>query len=204
MPLIKYRSALERVFRKPVFTLEDLHNERIPKDYSKKLLHILAKQGRVRRIERGKYTCLDDPVTVAAHMTKPCYLSLWTAMSIRNLTTQIPFAIDVVTSRKRFTRKVSFLGTSTRFHTVNPKMMFGYENIVWGNARIPVANKEKIIIDFVHIGGVQEEEILDVIKISNTSLLKRYAILTGNQKIKDKVSELIKCSQQKRQKNMHI
>ena len=88
MPLIKYKKALERVLRKPVFTPQDLHNERIPKNYSKKLLHLLAKQGRIRRIERGKYTCLDDPVAVAAHMTKPCYLSLWTAMSIRNLTTQ--------------------------------------------------------------------------------------------------------------------
>ncbi|MEK6887615.1 MAG: hypothetical protein AABX14_01590 [Candidatus Aenigmatarchaeota archaeon] len=199
MPLIKYKKVLERVFRKPVFTLEDMHNERIPKNYSKKLLHLLAKQGRIMRIERGKYTCLDDPVAVAAHMTKPCYLSLWTAMSIRNLTTQVPFAVEVVTSRKRFTRKVDFLGTVIKFHAVDPKMMFGYENIIWKeNFRIPVANKEKIIIDAVSISSIPEEEIFDMIKISNTSLLKRYANLTGNEKIKNKIKEMIKCSQQKR------
>ncbi|HIG97052.1 MAG TPA: hypothetical protein HA230_01780 [Candidatus Aenigmarchaeota archaeon] len=199
MPLIKYKKALERVLRKPVFTPQDLHNERIPKNYSKKLLHLLAKQGRIRRIERGKYTCLDDPVAVAAHMTKPCYLSLWTAMSIRNLTTQVPFAVEVVTSRKRFARKVDFLGTVIKFHAVDPKMMFGYENIIWKeNFRIPVANKEKIIIDAVHIGHIPEEEIFDMIKISNAPLLKRYANLTGNEKIKNKIKEMIKCSQQKR------
>lgn len=198
MPLIKYKSALERVFRKPVFTPDDMHNERIPKNYSKKLLHLLAKQGRIRRIERGKYTCLDDPIIVAAHITKPCYLSLWTAISIRNLTTQVPFAVEVMTSRKRFNREVDFLGTAIKFHTVDPKMMFGYENIIWGNARIPVANKEKIIIDAVHISGMPEEEILDIIKISDIALLKSYAELTGNRKIKDKIRELIKCSRQKR------
>src|SRR3989338_9779614 len=140
MPLIKYKKALERVLRKPVFTPQDLHNERIPKNYSKKLLHLLAKQGRIRRIERGKYTCLDDPVAVAAHMTKPCYLSLWTAMSIRNLTTQIPFAVEVMTSRRRFNKELNFLGTNIMFHTIEPRIMFGYENIIWKeNIRIAVA-----------------------------------------------------------------
>jgi len=110
-------------------------------------------------------------------------------MSIRNLTTQVPFAVEVVTSRKRFARKVDFLGTVIKFHAVDPKMMFGYENIIWKeNFRIPVANKEKIIIDAVHIGHIPEEEIFDMIKISNAPLLKRYANLTGNEKIKNKIT----------------
>lgn len=199
MPLIKYRKALERAFRKPVFTPGDMHNEGIPKNYSKKLLHVLAKSGRIKRIERGKYTRMDDPVAVAAHITQPCYLSLWTAMSIRNLTTQIPFAVEVVTSRKRFAGKVDFEGTSIKFHTVAPKMMFGYENIVWGNTRIPVANIEKIIIDAVFVGNIPEEEILHIVKLSDVSLLRKYAELTANEKIKDKIRELIKiCSRRKK------
>jgi len=199
MPVIKYKEKLAHIFRKPVFSLVDLHNENIPKNYSKKLVHLLAKLGKINHIERGKYTCLDDPVAVAAHITKPCYLSLWTAMSIRNLTTQIPFAVEVVTSRKRFTRKIDFSGTPIIFHKVAPRMMFGYENIIWKeNIRIPVANTEKIIIDAIHIGRIPEDEILQLIKLSDVSLLKRYAKLTENKKIKDKIKELIKCLHKKK------
>jgi len=199
MPVIKYNETLKRVFRKPVFTPEDLHNEGIPMNYSKKLLHMLAKSGRINHIERGKYTCLDDPVAVAAHITKPCYLSLWTAMSIRNLTTQVPFAVEVVTSRKRFKNKINLAGTEIIFHTVNPRMIFGYENMIWGNTRIPVANIEKIIIDAFFIGNISEEEILHMVKLSDISLLRKYAELTGNEKIKGKIKELIKkCSRRKR------
>ena len=200
MPVIKYKEALNRIFRKPVFVTADLHIEGIPKNYSKKLLYELSKSGRINRIERGKYTCLDDPIAVAAQITRPCYLSLWTAMSIRKLTTQIPFAVEVITSRKRFKKNIDFGGTAIIFHTVSPRMMFGYENIVWKeNIRILVAKPEKIIIDAVYTGNIPEDEILQIIKASDTKLLKRYAKLTGSKKTIDKVYELIKkCSPTKR------
>ena len=199
MPIIKYKEALARVFKKPVFNPGDMHNEGIPKNYSKKLLCILAKTGRINRIERGKYTCLDDPVAVGAHITEPCYLSFWTAMSIRKLTTQIPFAVEVVTSRKRFKKKINFLGTTIIFHTVNPRMMFGYDNIIWKeNIRIAIANPEKIIIDAVSMSNIPEEEILQIIKVSDVSLLRRYVELTGNENIIERVKELIKCLRKKK------
>ena len=101
MPVIKYKHIIEKLCKKPVFSLRDAHDEGLPKGYAKKLLHSMAKQGRIKRIEKGKYTCLDDPIAVAGNITQPCYLSLWTAMRIRNITTQVPFSIDVMTSRKR-------------------------------------------------------------------------------------------------------
>ncbi len=45
MPVIKYKGKLKHVFKKPIFTPVDMHNEGIPKKYSKKLLYILAKSG---------------------------------------------------------------------------------------------------------------------------------------------------------------
>jgi predicted transcriptional regulator of viral defense system len=199
MPKIKYKAVLERVFRKPVFRPEDMHNEGMPKNYSKKLLHVLARTERIKRIERGKYTCLDDSIAVAAHITEPCYLSLWTAMSIRNLTDQIPFAIEVLTPRKRFKKKINFLGTPIIFHNISTNLMFGYENIIWKESvRIPVANPEKIVIDAVCIGGIPINEILQIIKHADITLLKKYAKLTGNRKTENKIKEMIKCSQKKR------
>ena len=199
MPIIKYREALDRVMRRPVFGTEDLHQEKIPKNYSKKLLHTLAKSGKIRSIEKGKYTCLDDAVAVAAYITRPSYLSLWTAMSIRNLTDQVPFAIEVVTSRRRFRNRIEFSGTPIIFHTASPKLMFGYENIIWkGNIRVPVASREKIIIDAIYIGGISEEEVIPILKISDISMLRKYVKLTGDKLVEDKIERMIKCLRRKR------
>ena len=199
MPIIKHREALDRVMKKPVFGTEDLHHEKIPKNYSKKLLHTLAKSGKIRRIEKGKYTCLDDAVAVAAYITRPSYLSLWTAMSIRSLTDQVPFAVEVVTSRRRFRNRIEFSGTPIIFHTVSPKLMFGYENIIWkGNIRVPVASREKIIIDTIYIGGISEEEMVPVLKISDISMLRKYAKLTDDKRVEHKIDGMIKCLRRKR------
>ncbi len=198
MPVIKYKKILEQIMKKPVFTPKDLHNEKIPENYSKKLLFTLVRSGRIKRIERGKYTCLEDPIAVATHITEPCYLTLWTAMSIRGLTTQIPFAVEVATSRKRFKKKIVFQDTPIIFYTVNPKMMFGYENIIWGNEiRIPVAKPEKIVIDALCMNRIPEEEIMRIIKNSDRVLLRKYAELTSDEVMK-KIKELIECSRRKR------
>ena len=115
-------------------------------------------------------------------------------MSIRNLTTQIPFAVEVMTSRRRFNKELNFLGTNIMFHTIEPRMMFGYENIIWKeNIRIAVAKTEKIIIDAMQIGGIPEDEIRKMIKVCDKSLLEKYAKLTGDEQIIKKIKGLTSC-----------
>jgi predicted transcriptional regulator of viral defense system len=194
MPVLKYGKVMERMFNKPVFGVDDLRNCGVPAAYAKKRLHDLAKRGKIKRIERGKYTTLDDAVAVAAHIAEPSYLSLWSAMSIRGLTTQIPFAIEVVTSARVSKRRLDFGGTPIIFHTVRSAMMFGYENIVWtGGVRIAVAKPEKIVIDALYIGGVPSAELKGALKASNATLLTQYANLTNDKRIIRKVKELVKC-----------
>jgi predicted transcriptional regulator of viral defense system len=131
---------------------------------------------------------------VAAHLTEPCYISLWSAMSIRSLTTQIPFAVEVVTSRRRFKRKIAFLGTKIFFYTVKPALMFGYENIVWNEGlRIAVAKPEKIIIDALYFRAIPVEDLEEMMDIIDKALLQRYAKLTKNKKIMTAVRRLIRC-----------
>jgi predicted transcriptional regulator of viral defense system len=192
MPIIKYNKVLQRVFKKIVFRVDDIVNEGIPQAYAKKVLHLLSKTGRIKRIERGKYTTSDDPVAVAAHITHPCYISLWTAMSIRRITTQIPFAVEVVTSRKRFKRKIEFEGVPIIFYTVSPKMMFGYENVIWKeNVRIAVAKPEKVIIDALYLGKIPFDELKEAVRVSDVKILKEYSKLTGDEKIVQTVKRLI-------------
>ncbi len=196
MPVVKYKSVMEELMEKPVFTPQDLRDRGIPSNYAKKLLHTLAKSGKITRIERGKYTSLNDVVAVAGHITEPCYLTLWTAMNIRNLTTQIPFSVEIATSRRRFNEKISFQDTPILFYTVPPRMMFGYEYIIWQEEiRVPVATPEKIVIDSLYFGKILEEEVLDIVNDTDKKRLRTYATLTKKQDIIDKTMELIeRCS----------
>ncbi|MCJ7698296.1 MAG: type IV toxin-antitoxin system AbiEi family antitoxin domain-containing protein, partial [Thermoplasmata archaeon] len=98
MPIIKYKDLIKKVTEKPVFGVNDLVHQKIPQDYAKKILHELFKSGKITRVERGKYTVLDDAITVATHLTEPCYVSMWSALSIQKLTTQVPFSVEIVTT----------------------------------------------------------------------------------------------------------
>lgn len=194
MPIKKYMHLLSKAFEKPIFGVKDLTNHGVPGQYAKKFLHELFRTGRISRVERGKYTLLDDTIVVAVHLTQPCYLSMWSAMSIRGLTTQIPFAVEVVTSRKRFKRSITFRDIDINFYTAKQTMMFGYENIVWKERlRIPVAKPEKIIIDAIYFRAIPFDELEETMSVVDKGLLQTYAKLTKNHRIVTAIARLIKC-----------
>jgi predicted transcriptional regulator of viral defense system len=194
MPIIKYKNLIQKITEKPVFGVSDLIHQNISQQYAKKILHELYKSKKIIRIERGKYTVLDDTLTVAAHITEPCYVSMWSALSIHKLTTQIPFSVEIVTTRKRFNRKIIFNNTPIIFYTAQPKMMYGYENIIWKeNIRIPVAKPEKIIIDSLYFKTVSSEELVEIIEVVDKKLLRSYAKLTHNTYVIKNVERLLTC-----------
>jgi len=194
MPIIKYKNLLQKVTKKPVFSVSDLVNQNMPRDYAKKILHESSKFGKITRVERGKYTVFDDVLIVATHLTEPCYVSMWSALSVQKLTTQIPFSVEIVTTRKRFNRKIMFKNTQIIFYTAQPAMMYGYENIIWKeDIRIPVAKPEKIIVDSLYFRAIAAEELRDIITTVNKRLLISYAKLTQDKYVTTTTERLLKC-----------
>ena len=192
MPIIKYNDLIQKVTEKPVFGVNDLVQKNIPRDYAKKILHELFKSGKITRIERGKYTVLDDILIVATHLTEPCYVSMWSALSIQKLTNQVPFSVEIVTTRQRFNRKIMFNNTPIIFYTVRSEMMYGYENIIWKeHIRIPAAKPEKIIIDALYFRTIAAEELNDIIATTNKKLLRSYAKLTQDTYVNKMVERLL-------------
>ncbi len=192
MPIIKYNDLIQKIIEKPVFGVNDLVHQNMSRDYAKKILHELFKSGKIIRIERGKYTILDDALTVATHLTEPCYVSMWSALSIQKLTTQVPFSVEIVTTRKRFNRKIMFNNTPIIFYTVQSEMMYGYENIIWKeHIRIPVAKPEKIVIDALYFRTIAAEELSDIISTLNKKLLLSYAKLTQDTYVNRMVERLL-------------
>lgn len=194
MPRNVYSEQFDRVLEKPVFGVQDLANLGVPRKYAGLRLHQLAASGRIIRVERGKYTASEDPVLVATHLTEPCYLALWSAMSVRGLTTQVPFSLQVATSRKRYTRRIDFMGNEIRFYQLRPEMMFGYEYVAWGaGRRVPMARVEKVIVDAIYLREIPLDELSEAVESADRNLLAEYSELTGNGKVIDTVKELLRC-----------
>jgi predicted transcriptional regulator of viral defense system len=117
---------------------------------------------------------------------------MWSALSIQKLTTQVPFSVEIVTTRKRFNRKIMFNNTPIIFYTVQSEMMYGYENIIWKeHVRIPVAKPEKIIIDALYFRTIAAEELSDIIATLNKKLLLSYAKLTQDTYVNRMVERLL-------------
>lgn len=194
VPITLYSKHIADILKKPVFGVKNLAERGVPAAYARQRLHQMYASGSIFRVERGKYTASDNAVLVATHVTEPCYLSLWSAMSARGLTTQIPFSVQVVTSRKRFARKLHFSGSEIRYYHVRPGMMFGYENVPFGDGwRIPLARVEKIIIDAIYTREIPLGELGGAMESVDAKLLKEYSELTGNRRVMTAVKELLKC-----------
>ena len=194
MPRTVYSKQIAAVMKMPVFGVKDLTGRGVPPAYARQRLHPMSVSERITRIERGKYTATGDAVLVASHVTQPCYLSLWSALNYRGLTDQIPFSVQVVTSRKRFARRLSFAGSEIRFYCVRPGMMFGYEQVPYGEGhRIPIAKAEKTIIDAIYLNGIPLEDLDKAVNSADEALLTEYSKLTGNRRVIAAVKELLKC-----------
>jgi predicted transcriptional regulator of viral defense system len=194
VPRFVYSKQLQETFKRPVFGVKDLVELGVPPGYARLRLHQLHVSGRIHRVERGKYTTSDNPVLVATHLTEPCYLALWSALSARGLTTQIPFAVQVVTSRERFARRLVFAGSELRFHHVRPGLMFGYEQVPYGDGwRVPMAKVEKVIIDAIYLGEIPLGELGEAVEAADSDLLREYSELTGNRRVISAVRGLLEC-----------
>ena len=193
MPRKMYEEQFRRVLQKPVFSVRDLANLGVPSQYARLRLHRLSAVGKITHIERGKYTTLDDPVLVASHITEPCYITLWSALSLRELTTQIPFAVQVATTRQRYAREIVFQGNTIRFHRMKQGMMFGYENVLYGDRRIPLARVEKIIIDALYLRMIPLGELKNAIAEAEPEKLAEYAMLTGSAQVMKTVEKVLGC-----------
>lgn len=143
---------LEWAEERPIFNLNEAERVTCPdRGYLRKKLSRYASRNKLHRVERGKYTFHDDPLIYASHIETPSYISLWSALSFYNLTTQQPTKVQVICSENRE-------GLSDiEFHS--SKQVFGYTKARYRGFEIFVAKKEKLFLDILKYGEVPVEEL---------------------------------------------
>jgi len=164
----------------PVFSLSDLNQIIDNRDYAKKFLKKMCKEGKIRKIRKNIYTFHEDDFIIGSFLVKPSYISSVSALSYYKLITQIPNEVFCATLKKS-----KNIGKINFFHT---DYFFGYKEENYENFRILIAEPEKAIIDSFSILPVSlfEESIGEIDagkmteylkKIRKSSIIKRVGYL---------------------------
>ena len=172
----------------PLFTEKDVFKlTKTTKKYVRTLLSRLLKKGYIYRIERGKYSLYDDPLIFSSHLTKPSYLSLWTALRYHNLTQQQPQAIYVMVQKSK--KKIQLKNAT--IHFIVTKHFFGYKTERYRDFDIQVADPEKAIIDSL-LAHLPLSYIIEAIELLDSpQKLAHYALKTKNSSLVKRVGYLL-------------
>ncbi len=184
MPRIKYAHIVEKLIQKPLFTSHDMVSHGIPQTYVKRLANHLITKKRIRRIEKGKYSCIRNPIIIAPFLSFPSYLTMFTALSLRNAILQVPQQIQVLSTRRRKKTTIEFQNSAIKLFRVKPSMFFGYNYINYENFQIPVASIEKAIIDLAYFGYEPIGEIQAKIELKR---VKEYLDLVKKKAVRKRV-----------------
>lgn len=143
------RSALISALKNyPVFSIREISAVLgKSRPYASLAAFRLKKAGLLYEIEKGKYTLEQDPFLIASWVVWPSYISGWAALNYHKLTEQLPFAIQVTTTRQRKNQALLFHGAKLDFVRVKKSAFYGYKRVAYAQNQIFVAEAEKAIVD---------------------------------------------------------
>ncbi len=174
----------------PVFTVRDLAsllNKR--RGYAYLQAYRWKKKKLIYEIEKGKYTLEEDPFLISSWVVWPSYISGWAALHYYHLTEQMPFAIQVITTRKRNKRILSYGKAKLEFTTVKPPFFIGFQRVIHQQREIFIAEKEKALIDALATRKMSLAEGAEIIK-NNKRKINRTKLFSYARQIKGLYSKL--------------
>lgn len=178
-----YEMKIMRLKEMPVFSVADVSQIVSGKEYAKKLVRRLVEKGEIYKIENGRYSFYDDSFLISCFLVKPSYVTSVSALAYHKLISQIPNEVFCASAKKQ--KKINF---KEKINFMKTKYFFGYNLEEYNGFKIPIADKEKAIIDsigFVPISLIEEaiseidiEKMSEyLIKIDKSSIIKRIGFL---------------------------
>jgi len=156
---------LKQLEKYPVFTVKNVKDIIDKKsNYAKLVVHRLKKAGLIFELERNKYTVCKDPWIIASHIVWPSYISSWAAIRYYNLTEQLPTYIQVITTRPKKRRNITFSNTTIEFIRIKKENFSGFGKVAYGNADIFIAEKEKALVDALYLRHITYDTFYEILQ----------------------------------------
>lgn len=180
------------------FTVNEVKKElKIPQEVLWVLLSRLEQQGRIERIEKGKYMVIPlgsekgkynlNEFTLGTVIVDPCIIAYWSALHHHGLTEQIPLTVFIQTTSRKKKQNLKIFGIPYKIIRVKSEKIFGTEKLWIDETEVVITNKEKTIIDCLdkpkYAGGIIE--VAKALQEKNIDLqkLKEYSVKLDNSAI---------------------
>lgn len=158
----------------PVFSVRDIASLLDKKiEYAYLQAYRWKKRNIIHEIEKGKYTMEEDPFIIASWIVWPSYISGWAALQYHHLTEQLPFTIQVITTKKRKKRVLSYGNAKIEFTTVKAAFFTRFQRVIYRQQEIFIAEKEKALIDALVTKKMSLQESIDIIKSNKRNINRR-------------------------------
>jgi predicted transcriptional regulator of viral defense system len=177
------------------FTVDNIAKKtKIPQDVLWVLLSRLEKQGKIERIEKGKYIIIPlgaekgkytlDEFVLGTLLVNPCVISYWSALNYYGLTEQIPNTVFIQTTARKKKQKFEIFGVPYKIIRIKPEKIFGNTTFWIEETKIEITDKEKTIIDCLdkpkYAGGIIEVSKALKNKDLNLKKIEKYARKMNN------------------------
>ncbi len=135
---------LEQLRKYPVFGAEEAARIlNCDKRYANLVLTRLRKKKAIKRVDFGKYTLSNLAQTIATYLVTPSYITGWYALRYYDLTEQLPQQIDVLTTKKKNKKILSFNNEKVRYLNVDKKYLFEFFSEVSEQYTMNIASSNK-------------------------------------------------------------
>jgi predicted transcriptional regulator of viral defense system len=163
MGKIKYMRDIREFFKRtPVVSSRDIAVFTKNRQYAHLLVSNLIKKGEIKRIVKGFYTIHEDP-TISVFCFKPAYIGLQDALSIHGIWEQETNVV-IVTAQKVKRSMIKVFDSRVILHRINPKYLFGYDVVRYGEFYIPVSDVEKTFIDLIYFNEIPDKKTIRALK----------------------------------------
>ncbi len=186
---------LNELAKNRIFTLEDAKKvSSVNPNVLKVLLSRLEKQGRIERIEKGKYIIIPlgskkgeytlNEFVIGSLLVDPAIVSYWSALNYHGFTEQIPTTVFIQTSARKKKQELTIFGVRYKIIRLIENKIFGTEKIWFEETLVKITDREKTIVDCLdkpqHCGGLIE--VTKALETSNfeTEKLAFYSNKIGN------------------------
>ncbi len=163
MGKVKYLEKLRQLLKGAiVFRARDVELIVKNKNYTNLLLHNLVKRGEIKRVTKGWYSFLEDPI-VSVFCFKPAYIGLQEALSFYNLWEQETNVV-IITIRKVRSGVRKIFGNNVIIRRIKPEFFFGVESLRYNEFFVPTSDLEKTLIDLIYFNEIPDKKVLREMK----------------------------------------
>lgn len=150
---MRYNEFREALKVYTVFSVNDIR--KVDSRFNVRRLVEWQGKGYIKKIIRGYYIFADQKLDenvlfeIANRIYSPSYISFEMALSYYQMIPESVYSITCATSRKTMVFKTN-LGDFI-YHTIRPRLLFGYKLVDYNGRRFKVAEPEKALLDYFYI-----------------------------------------------------